>query len=83
MQMVIGGSVRYIFSSLLAELWYSTKGTAIYQKDKTMTPKELYDWRSKMEPKSTTFESNGWVNMGLAMIFPEKIKCQSTTPQNK
>lgn len=59
MQMVIGGNVRYIFSSLLAELWYSTKGTEIYQKDKIMTPKELYDWAVGMGAENCDIMVNG------------------------
>lgn len=42
--MVIGGGGCYMSLSSLLEFGYSTMDIRIYQKDKIMTPKELYDW---------------------------------------
>lgn len=35
-----------------------------------------------MEPKITTFESNGWTNIGLAVILPKKIIYHSAGHKN-
>lgn len=59
MGMVIGGSVRYTLSSLLAEFLYSIMGIAIYQKNKDMTPKELYDWAVGMGAENCDIMVNG------------------------
>ena len=47
MRSTIGGRVCYILVSLWAEFGHSATGTEIYQEDKIMTPKELYEWAVK------------------------------------
>lgn len=83
MQMVIGGNVRYIFSSLLAELWYSIMGIAIYQKNKDMTPKELYDWAVENGAEEYDIRIE-WMNeYGFGFDLPEEnqISINNTSEQ--
>ena len=46
----------YILALLWAEFGYSPTGTAIYQEDKIMTPKELYDWAAEMGAENYDIE---------------------------
>jgi hypothetical protein len=44
---------------LWAEFGYSTRGTIVYQKDKIMTPKELYEWAVGMGAENCDIMVNG------------------------
>lgn len=48
-----------------------------------MTPKELYDWAVENGAEEYDIRIEWMREYEFGYDFPEKIKCQSTTPQNK
>lgn len=83
MGMVIGGSVRYTLSSLLAEFLYSIMGIAIYQKNKDMTPKELYDWTVEMDAENYDIQIEWMGEYGFGSDIPEENQLSLSRSQEQ